>query len=156
MTGRAHWRDAEAAAEHITDSDRRALLLLARLPFLWEGAIERLYGLRGDTSVYRCLARLRAMGLIDKIRPVLRAERNPGLFYLTDLGIAAIAVDQQVDPRQLVDGSRLRGADLLARMPGLAHLLATYQLLAALAAARDGRVDLLSWDQPWRRSFSWP
>ena len=29
----------------MTDSDRRALLLLARLPFLWEGAIERLYGL---------------------------------------------------------------------------------------------------------------
>ena len=28
--------------------------------------------------------------------------------------------------------------------------------LVALAAARDGRVDLLSWDQPWRRSFSRP
>src|SRR3954451_4551235 len=107
----------------MADSGAHPLLPLARLPFLWEGAIERLYGLRGDTSVYRCLARLRAMRVVDAIRPVLRAERNPDLFYLTDLGIATIAVDQQVDPRQLVDKSRIRGANLLARIPGLPHLL---------------------------------
>src|SRR4051812_40558152 len=101
MTRRACWRDAEDAAECLTQSDRRDLLLLARLPLLWEAAIESLYGLRGDTSVYRCLARLRAMGLIQKVQPSLHCGRNPALFYLTDLGLATIAVDQQVDPEHL-------------------------------------------------------
>jgi hypothetical protein len=156
VTGQTHWRDAEAAAERLTESDRRALLLLARLPLLWESAIESLYGLRGDTSVYRCLARLRTMGLIDATRPALRAGRNPGLLYLTDLGIATVAVDQQIDPTHLARRGRLRGPDLRTRLLRLPHLLALYQVLASLAAARPGRIDLLAWEQPWRRSFRRP
>jgi hypothetical protein len=156
VTAGSHWRDAEAAAERLTESDRRTLLLVTRLPLLWEFAIEQLYGLCGDTSVYRCLARLRAIGLIDELRPALRPGRNPGLFYLTDLGIATVAVDQQVDPSHLARRGRLRGLDLRGRLLRLLHLLALYQLLAALAAARTGRIDLLAWEQPWRRSFCRP
>lgn len=96
------------------------------------------------------------MGLIDEIHPAVRARRNPGLLYLTDLGIAAIAIDQKVDPVHLVRRSRLRGADLLARVLALPHLLALYQLLAALAAARRGQIDLLAWEQPWRQTFRRP
>ena len=156
MTGGPRWRDAEAAAERLTESDRRSLLLLARLPLLWEYAIEQLYGLRGDTSLYRCLGRLREMGLIDEMRPALHAGRNAGLLHLTDLGIATVAVDQQVDPVFLARRARLRGLDLRSRLLRLPHLLALYQLLAALAAARPGRIDLLAWEQPWRRSFRRP
>ena len=50
MTGRAHWRDAVAAAERLTEGDRRTLRLLAHLPLLWEGAIEQLSGARAGVS----------------------------------------------------------------------------------------------------------
>jgi hypothetical protein len=155
-TDRLTWRDAEAAAERLTESDRRTLLLLSRLPLLWEYAIEQLYGLSGDTSVYRCLARLRGLGLIDQVHPALHAGRNAGLAYLTDLGLASIAVDQQIDPAHLARQERLRGPDLRGRLLRLPHLIARYQLLAAIAAAGPGQVDLLAWEQPWRRSFRRP
>jgi hypothetical protein len=74
MTRRDLWRDVEVTANRLTESDRRALLLLAHLPLIWEAAIERLYGLRGRASVYRCLARLRTMGLIADMRPALRSR----------------------------------------------------------------------------------
>jgi hypothetical protein len=143
-------------ADRLTESDRRALLLLARMPLLWEYAIEQLLGLRGDTSVYRCLARLRAMGLINEMRPALRAGRNPGLFHLTDLGVATIALDQVIDPAHLARRGRLRGADLRGRLRRIDHLVGLYQLLGALASARPGRIDLLAWEQPWRRWFRHP
>ena len=126
------------------------------LPLIWEAAIERLYGLRGGASVYRCLARLHAMGLIGEMRAALRARRNPGLLYLTDFGIATVAADQRVDPNVLARQARLRGTDLADRLPGLPQLLALYDLLASVAVARTGRIDLLAWEQPWRRTFSRP
>src|SRR4051812_7439108 len=135
MTGNAHWRDAISAAEALTEADRRTLQLLVRLPLIWEGAIESLLHLRGGASVYRCLARLRKMGLVDEMRPALRAGRNPGLLYLTDLGIATVAVDRHLDSEHFARRARLRGGDLLARIPGLPHVLAAYQLLVALASA---------------------
>src|SRR4051794_33565681 len=101
MTGNSHWRDATSAAEALTEADRRTLQLLVRLPLIWEGALERLLDLRGGASVYRCLARLREQQLVDEIRPALRSGRNPGLIYLTDLGIAAVAADQKWDPDHL-------------------------------------------------------
>lgn len=156
MTGNAQWRDATSAAEALTDADRRILQPLVRLPLIWEGAIERLLDLRGGASVYRCLARLREMGLVDEIRPALRAGRNPGLLYLTDLGIATVAVDRHLDSEHLARRARLRGTDLLARVPGVPHLLAAYQLLVALASARPGHARLVSWEQPWRRTVRRP
>ena len=126
------------------------------LPLIWEAAIERLYGLRGRASVYRCLARLRTMGLIDELRPALRSRRNPGLLYLTDFGIATVAADQQVDPIALARRARLRGSDLTDRLRGLPQLLALYELLVSVAASHKGRIDLLAWEQPWRRTFSRP
>ncbi|MCC6177438.1 MAG: replication-relaxation family protein, partial [Chloroflexi bacterium] len=154
MIEHPRWRDAEAAANRLTESDRRSLLLLVRLPLIWEAAIERLYGLSGGASVYRCLARLRTMGLITEMRPALRPVRNPSLFHLTDLGIATVAVDRQVDPEYLARRARLRGTDLLALLACLPHVLAVYDLLAALADSRTGRIDLLAWEQPWRRTFT--
>jgi hypothetical protein len=156
MTDAPRWRDAVTAAETLTGAERRTLLLLSQIPLIWEGAIESLLDLRGGASVYRCLARLRERGLVDEIRPALRAGRNPGLLYLTNLGIATIAVDQDWNPERFARHQRLRRADLLARVPGLPHVLATYQILGALAAARPGPVNLVSWEQPWRRTFRRP
>ena len=147
------WREVEATASRLTEGDRRALLLLVRLPLIWEAAIERLFGLRGGASVYRCLARLRSMGLVGEMRVALRARRNPGLLHLTDLGLATVAADQGVDPNVLARQARLRATDLADRLPGVPQLLALYDLLASLADTRMGRIDLLAWDLPWRRTY---
>jgi hypothetical protein len=96
------------------------------------------------------------MGLIADLRPALRGRRNPGLIYLTDLGIATVAADQRVDPGALARRARLRGTDLVDRLRGLPQLLALYELLVSVAASHGGRIDLLAWEQPWRRTFSRP
>ena len=156
MIGRVRWRDAEAAADRLTESDRRTLGLLIHLPLLWEGAIERLSGARAGTPVYRCLARLRETGLVGEIHPALRAGRNPGLLYPTDLGIATHAIDRQVDPAHLARQARLRGPDLEDRVLALPHLLAAYQILATVAGAAGGPAELLAWERPWRRRLRLP
>jgi hypothetical protein len=156
MTGQAHWRDAVAAADRLTESGRRTLGLLAHLPLLWEGAIEQLSGARAGAPVYRCMARLRETGLVGEIHPALRAGRNPGLLYLTDLGVATLAVDRRVDPAHLARRARLRGPDLEDRVLALPHLLAAYQLLAAVAGAASGPAELLAWKRPWRGRIRLP
>src|SRR3954451_2021718 len=145
---RPHWRDADAAARRLAEraADRRTLLLLARLPLADEALLERLAGLRGGASVYRSLARLAADGLAGAVRPRLQPGHAPQRWYLTDLGLAALAPDQRFEPEPLARRNRLRGDDLLALAPGLPHLVATYDLLAALAASRPGPPDLLAWE----------
>src|SRR5438132_627043 len=101
MNKRCHWRDAEHAARNLTQSERRMLLLLTRLPLIWAEAIAGLDGLQGPASIYRCLSRLSDAGLIRTIRPALRPGPSPRLPYLTDLGLATIAVDQGVEVRHL-------------------------------------------------------
>lgn len=157
-TTRRHWRDAEAAVRALADrtADRRTLLLLARLPLVGEPVLQRLAGARGGASVYRGLARLADDDLVAAVRPPVRAGHAPQLWYLTDVGLAAVALDQGVEPEPLVRRNRLRGDDLLALAPGLPHLLAGYELLAALAASRPGPPNLLAWERPWRRRYQRP
>ena len=137
VTERLRWRDAEAALARLSAADRRTLLLLARLPFLWAEPIRRLNGCNGPASDYRCLARLRGAGLIASLHVSFRSGHSPALHHLTDLGLAAVALDQQIDPEDLALRNMLRGADLLALLPGLTELIAFYELLAALAASRQ-------------------
>ena len=132
MTGRARWRDAVAAADRLTEGDRRTLRLLTHSAPL--GGCHRAVVRAGPASVYRCLARLREAGLVGEIHPALRAE-EPGLLYLTDLGIATLAVGRRIDAAHLARRARLRGPDLQDRVLALPHLLAAYQLLAAVAGA---------------------
>src|SRR4051794_34367812 len=157
-SARRHWRDAEAAARALADrtADRRTLLLLARLPLVGETLLERLAGLRGGASVYRSLARLAADGLAAAVRPPVQPGQASQRWYLTDLGLAVVALDQRVEPEPLARRNRLRGDDLLALAPGLPHLLATYDLLAALVTSRPGPPDLLAWERPWRRRYQRP
>lgn len=159
MMPRRRWGDAERAATQQLrgrESDRRTLRLLARLPLLWAGAIARLDGLCDRTGVYRGLARLRDAGLIAVIRPALGASQAPQLWYPTDLGLATIALEQGVEPESLARHNGVRGTDLLGLLPGLPDLLASYDRLAALAAGRLGRPQLLAWERPWRRRYPRP
>src|SRR5712692_9795255 len=158
MTTRPCWHDAEDAAAQLKQhpGERRLLLLLARLPLLPEGVIERLSGLRGGASIFRCLRHLADAGLLATIQPPVRPGHAPQLWYLTDLGLAAVALDQGVAVEHLARRNRLRGDDLLALLPGLPQLLATYELLAALANSRPGPPNLLAWERPWRRRYQRP
>ena len=90
------------------------------------------------------------------VRPTLRPDRAPRLYYLTNLGIATVAIDQHRDPRDLAHRNHLRDRDLQALVPALPQLVAAYDLLGALAAARPGRPDLLAWERPWRRHYRRP
>jgi hypothetical protein len=156
-TGR-RWRDAEAAMHALQrrPADRRSLLLLASLPLLDEPVLRRLAGLRGGASVYRGLRRLADAGLIAAVRPPRRPGHAPRLWYLTDLGLATVALDQGVEPEPVARRNRLRREDLLALLPALPQLLAGYELLGALAASRPGQPNLLAWERPWRRRYQRP
>ena len=145
-----HWRDAQAAAAAIAErtADRRSLLLLTRLHLASETVLERLAGLHGGSSVYRGLGRLGDDGLVAALSPSLRAGHEPRLWYLTDLGLAVVALDQGVEPEPLARRGRLRGGDLLGLLPGLPQHLAGHELLGALAASRPGSPNLLAWERP--------
>ncbi|HUZ30283.1 MAG TPA: replication-relaxation family protein [Solirubrobacteraceae bacterium] len=153
MSDAYRWRDAKDACERLTPAERWRLLLLTHLPLLWPAAIQRLEGLAGPAGVYRSLERLRTAGLVAAIQPAFEIGHAPRLYHLTDLGLAVVALDQRIDVTDLARRARLRQADLLALLPGLDQLVATYTLLAALADAQPGRPRLLAWERPWRCRF---
>jgi hypothetical protein len=157
-TVRQYWRQAEEAGGRLRryPAQRRLLLLLASLPLLPEGVIERLAGLKGGASSYRELRCLSEAGFLATISPPVRPGHAPRMWYLTDLGLAAVALDQGVEVEHLARRNRLRAVNLLALVPGLPRLLATYELLGALAASRPGPPNLLAWERPWRRRYQRP
>ncbi|HZU05153.1 MAG TPA: replication-relaxation family protein [Chloroflexota bacterium] len=154
MDERLQRRDAWAALDQCTVADRRILHLLIRLPFLWAEAIAVLNGLAGLASVYRSLRRLEAVGLTLGLRVPLRPGASPRLYYPTDAGLAATSLDRgaaQSPPPRCA-----RSAALLAAAPGLPQLVASYELLAALAGSRTGRPSVVVWERPWRRRYQPP
>lgn len=151
-----YWRDASAALEALADGDRHLLALLARLPLLPVAALARLHGLRGGAAIYRRLQGLRAGGLVAAATPALAAGRSPALWHPTDLGLAVVALADGVAPRALAQRHGLREGDLRALADRLPELLALYALVAALAAARPGRPELVAWARPWRATFPRP
>lgn len=153
-----HWRDASEAVEWLRDRESCAqiLRLLARLPLLQVCVLQQLFGLRGGASVYRSVDRLKSRGLVATIQPPVYQRHSPRLLYLTDLGLATVALDQDAEPQDLVRRLHLRCEDLLALVPQLLDLLATYELLGAVAASRPRRPELLAWERPWRRCFPRP
>jgi hypothetical protein len=155
MSGQARWADAEQALAAVREhtGEWNTLLLLARLPLLPMTVLERLEGLNGPACVYRRLARLLDAGLVTGIRPPVRPGHNSRLLYLTDLGIATLALAHQIEPAWFARAQRLRGADLLALAPELPYLVACYELLGALADSGPGFPRLLTWERPWRRRY---
>jgi len=154
---RPRWRDAEEAARWLQsrEDERGILLFLARLPLASEQVLEQLTA-GSRMTVYRLLARLRHDGLVAAIKLPLHAGRSPELFYLTDLGLATIALDRHIELDQLVVRLHLRANNLVALLPRLVQLVATYDLLGTLAASRPGRPCLLAWERPWRRRYRRP
>lgn len=156
MTRTVQWRDALAAADKLREADWRILLLLVRLPFLPAEVLRQLLGLAAHPILYKRLRRLEALGLVAAIRPSLQPRRSPRLFYVTDLGLVTVALHRDVRPADLAVKLRLRPADLLGRIEGLPQLVASYQLLGAIAASRPGQPTLLAWRRPWRGQYYRP
>ncbi len=169
---RPRWGDVAETAHQLSPAEWRTLLLLARLPLLWTGAVATLCGLRSASRVHAHVARLRAAGLVDTCRPSLWPLPWPGrghpprLLYLTDAGAAAVALaapsgaatdDGASGPATMSGDAFSCGADrpvrvapLPAMIPGVAHRAAAYALLAWLARERQGTAQLLGWEMPWR------
>ncbi len=131
-------------------------MLITSLPLVNASILAQLIGLRGGASVYRSLERLREAGLVRAIKPALYAEPPCRLYYLTDLGLATVALDHDVEPASLAHCWHLRGVDLLAVAPRLREILAGYELLAGLAQAGPGWPQLLHWERPWHRRYRPP
>lgn len=143
-------------AARLTEMDRRLLLLLVRLPFAPVQTLHQALGLDDGSYVYRRLRSLQNAGVVGVLRPALRDGPTPQVFYLTELGLAVVGVDRQVEPRSLARRLGVGQADLLNRLPSLPHLLDCYQLLGAVAAPRPGQPTLLAWQRPWRERFYRP
>ena len=146
--------DVDAVADTLTATQREALGLLSWLPFAPVEVLMRLMGLGGPAEVYRVIGRLDALGLIGRIQPPLEGGHNPRLAYLTGLGVAVVALGNEMDPATLAQVRRLRRGDLLRRLPRLPHDLALYRLLAAVAAAGPELPTLVGWQAPWHLSYA--
>jgi hypothetical protein len=156
MSARPRWRDAARIAASLTNADRETLHTLISVPLTEVKLLQQLDALDGRAAVYRRIARLRKAGLVAELRLPIQPGRGPGLLYLTDLGIAAIAQLWQTDPPDLAGGFRARGSDLRCRLPGLADLHTCHRLLGALAMAGPGWPRLLARERPFRRRFRRP
>src|SRR4051812_1965626 len=130
------WCDAATALDELADGDRRLLGLLVRLPLAPVAAIARLTGLRGGASVYPGVDGLGGPGLVAAVTRALAAGRSPALWHPPDLGLAAVALAEGIEADALVRRYGLREGDLRALADRLPGLLALYELVAALAAAR--------------------
>jgi len=158
MSERPNWRDAQYAVTWPRNrpSDYRIILMLVRLPFADAKVLEWLSGVRATTVVYRSLTRLEQAGLISGLSAPTARGSAPQRFYLTDLRLAALALDQDLEVTELARRNHARGSDLLALLPRLPQLASLYDLLGAIAGARDGRPHLVAWERPWHWRYRHP
>ncbi len=152
---RATWGEALAQRDRLSPLDRNLVRLLARLPWLSADLAAPLVG-RSGHEIRRHLARLRAAGLVGGLRHTLRPRDVTALHYLTDLGLAVLALEVDLNVREVAMRLRLDRDGLLARAPDLRHRLAAYELLGAVAGSRPGPPSLLAWLQPWRGQVRLP
>src|SRR5262249_39598248 len=147
MSRRPRWTDAADALARLGEAERRGLGLLGRLALVEARLLAQLCGHRGPAASYRTLGRVLDEGLADRIELPLGSGRSPGLWHLTDLGLATLTLDEGAEPAHLARRYGLRRRDLLALLPGLLRLAACHELLAALAASRPGPPELLAWER---------
>lgn len=150
------WRDAEQAAARLTPAERETLRMLIRLPFADVTLLTHLDGLSGGAATYRRVSRLRSTGLVAALRPPIDVGHSPALLYLTDLGLAVIAVAERVAPDAIIRSFRLSRGDLQRRLRGLRQLCAVYAMLGAVARSDQGWPRLKVWEQPYRRNVHVP
>lgn len=156
MPGR-HARSTEATADSADtpdtgEADRRVLRHLVWCPLIAPGALQAVLGYRSPTGLAARLASLAAAGLAADIPYPQARGRAPHLWYATDAGLARVAADAGVAPRDLAMAAHCRGVDLLhlcRRLPEVHALYALLALVAGVAHADPGGGALTAWQRPW-------
>src|SRR5581483_9645601 len=151
------WAHALTAAQELQDRERDQWVLwtLARLPFLSEEVLEQLAGVK-RRSLHSIVLRLVSISVLDSIAPPLCPGHSPRLFYLTDLGIATLAVMHDVEPEPLARRLRINHAGLVRLIPKLPSLQDIHRLLGAIAGACSPPAWLINVECPWRRRWILP
>ena len=153
---RLHRGDADAVRAALRSAEREILHLLGRLPLAPSEVLAALRGRAARDGTDAALADLARSGLVGTVSASVGRHRSRRLGYLTDLGLAVLALDLDADPADLA-ARRGLGRDALARaVAGLPHVLSTYRLLEQAARAGPGPPELLAWERPWRRLLTRP
>src|SRR6266700_1919197 len=132
------------SVERLSPQDVQLLRALLRYPFsrAEDVAIAR------DSSVatiYRHLALLHALGLVERVIPGVLGRATGSLYHLSNLGLHVLAVYEQADPEMLARSWQTHERGLLRLRPRRAHLGTLENCINALvehtpeALARQGR-----------------
>jgi hypothetical protein len=141
MGGRLSWRVADREAGRLGDVDAAVLAVIARLPLAPMAVVQPLTPL-SRAAHYATVERLVRRGLVERLAaPPYGFGRRRRLLLATNLGFAVLALRRELKSRRWGNGK-----GLVAQLP---TLLGLYELLAALAQARQGRAQLRDWAQPW-------
>src|SRR5437588_252848 len=99
MSGKPRWQDALNAARRVEQRPRGRWVLatVARLPFVSEAVLEQMAAVERG-SLARVVAEFLLARLLSAVSPSLTAGHNPRLFHLTDLGLAALALLEGIEP----------------------------------------------------------
>jgi len=122
------------------------LLLLHRLRVVERTTVGALLGV--SASAADQVAALLDRRLVGELRVSAGPLRAPSLLHLTDLGIAALALAWDADPRRVAAGTRLRRADLTASVARLPAALDARHALARVGAAHPGRATVRDFREP--------
>src|SRR5260221_1907592 len=156
-TSARRWRQAiEDSRERLTQEDVHLLRALLRYPFsrAEDVAIAR------DSSVatvYRHLALLHSLGLVERVIPGVLGTATGSLYHLSNLGLHVLAVYEQADPEMLARSWQTHERGLLRLLPRLAHLVTLQDCINGLVAhapealARQGRKPVCRWH--WLRDY---
>src|SRR6266700_8285491 len=155
MTGILPEASAESR-ERLTQEDVQLLRALLRYPFsrAEDVAIAR------DSSVatvYRHLALLHSLGLVERVIPGVLGRATGSLYHLSNLGLHVLAVYEQADPEMLARSWQTHERGLLRLLPRLAHLVTLQDCINGLVAhapkalARQGRKPVCRWH--WLRDY---
>ncbi len=151
------WMQAIAdSRERLTQEDVQLLRALLRYPFsrAEDVAIAR------DSSVatvYRHLALLHSLGLVERVIPAVLGTTTSSLYHLSNLGLHVLAVYEQADPEMLARSWQTHERGLLRLLPRLAHLVTLQDCINGLVAhapkalARQGRKPVCRWH--WLRDY---
>jgi DNA-binding MarR family transcriptional regulator len=156
--GRARrWMQAIAdSVEQLSPHHVQLLRALLRYPFsrAEDVAIAR------DSSVaavYRHLALLHSLGLVERVIPGVLGRATGSLYHLSNLGLYVLAVYEQADPEMLARSWQTHERGLLRLLPRLAHLVTLQDCINGLVAhapealARQGRKPVCRWH--WLRDY---
>jgi len=136
----------------------RLLQWLLRYPFQRAGDLA-VAGTVSIATVYRHLGVLQSLGLIERVLPGTLGRETCWLYHLGNLGLHALAAQEQTDPLSLAQRWRADEQGLLRLLPRLAGLVTVQNCITGLvtrapeALAHLGRRSVIRWH--WVRDYAY-